>query len=153
MCPEETPYLAKGQCIACTEEAKKYFSVEKEECYEGCSEGHLFHPKKYVCRVGYHLTNPKSDNLVSQKGSYDEWKPMIEDQLKTLEGAEYCPDAKPYFMNGECISCGDDKPYFDIDSDSCVECGRGRSYNGDNRKCEAYYEDGTSLKRMVANII
>ena len=50
-----------------------------------------------------------------------------------------------------CHSC-DDGEYYNIERDRCEECGYGREYDEDKRRCVGVYDDTVSLDRMIANI-
>jgi hypothetical protein len=150
VCPSERPYLKGSSCIRCDE--NELFNVSSQQCTTGCPKGTIYDKNKQMCFDGTLLTDPESFNLVSPSGAYEQWKNKTLALKETLKNAQFCPGDTPYSIEGRCLRCPDETPYFNIDVGECEGCQNGRYYSPENRACLSWYSDDVSLRRMVSNI-
>ena len=155
LCPDDTPYLAAVNntrvCVGCP--SGQYFSAFAEKCLAGCPSGTIYNSTAQMCEAGIFLTDPEAANLISPLSKYAQWKEEVLALKNKSAHSQYCPKDTPFESQGKCTACSGSTPYFNIDDYTCVGCGTGRWYSGDERKCVTSFSGGVSLERMIANIL
>lgn len=162
-CPKNMPYLVTQNglptCIKCND--TQYFAVLTSKCVDGCPQGTIFNKTENICATGVYATNVNASNIVSPTLKYDKWKQQIQNLQKvTSNNVVFCPDSTPFAAKGQCVSCPNDKPYFNIENEECNGCKEGKAYSATQRRCKGTLspEDqkqkysNPSLERMFVNL-
>ena len=120
-CPVDTPFYNGTACISCPP-LTPYFNLTSKTCVP-CTN---YDVVNHTCPQ---LT-PNASNIVGTNSTIGNLTTAGPNDIP-------CPEATPFFINGNCTACVDPNPYFYPPLNDCVGCPVGSTYDPVNHGCVA----------------
>ena len=127
LCPEDKPFSTGDDCIACYAPTD-LFNLSTKKC-TSCPNGY---------NTTIHQCNPASETFKPVASIKDKVVLQPNQNVTDLNNymnspGDLCPTDKPFSIGSSCIQCSDPKPFFDLQSKSCISC----DLNITTHKCKA----------------